>query len=419
MTPSGPGSSNSPAPPPSRSWIDLLRPMWPTLLLLALSLAVLANALFVDSRLGVGSFRYPHWLFDYRWEFVKRGLPGEVLRRLGMSRDPASINALGTALAAGLTVALTLLFGAQHRTGRDGTWLFALLAVTSPATIAHLGYDVGRFDQLLILLALAGLFSVQHGSRWAALAAVLTTTVVGILIHELYAVAFLPTVFGFWWYVDPGERDFNYARAGLCLALVGLTALVMSAGMVTGTDAAEYLTRLRQTHGPEGLSGPGPEASVRVLFSDLEGNISWTLERLYTAETLKHHAALIAVFTPTFVVFARLFRNLYAGAASMAARLRQTLLLLCCLSPLALYLVGVDFFRWWSLAFLNLFVVVSLVMRDPQKRTIVADTLRNRRYLVHAAVVVGLVFGPLQIEHSFGVAGHIWDGLRSTVGWLT
>lgn len=402
-----------------RSKVGCLRPSWPTLVLLVLSALVLSKALFVESRPGITGYNYVQWLFDYRWEFVKRGLPGEVLRQISVSRGPGTINIVAVAVAAVVTLALTLVFSSYPtRHGEEGGWLFALFAVASPATIAHLGFDAGRFDQLLILLALAALVAVVHGTRTTAFVVVLATTVLGVLCHELYAVAFLPMVLGLWLYVDHEDRRFNYSRAVLCLAFIGLTALTVSAGRLSSMDADQYLGMLQREHGWEILSRPGPEASVEVLFTGLSENITRAFDRLGSSRVLKHHLAFFAIMAPTFGVLFHVVQALDASARNKAARLRQAAALLAPLSPLALYVVGIDFFRWWSLALLNLCVVVALLMGEADRNEAVSQKLWNHRHLVYLAVVVGLVFGRLGIEYSFGVAEELWDALRTVTTWF-
>lgn len=388
-------------------------------LLLVTALLVLVKAIFVDGTVGTNPWIYAHWLFDYRWGFVKRGLPGEALRQLSVGRDSVTVNVISLALATGLTLALTLLFGTRAARGDGGdSWLFAFFALLSPATVAHLGFDVGRFDHLLLLLALAALLAVLHGTRRVAVWSVVTTTVVGVLVHEIYAIAFLPMVLGVWFYVDHGGRRFNSLRGILCLCFAALTCLVMSVGKLSGPEVESFLTFVHREHGLALPAGDGLENPAMVLNRALGDNFSLVADQLFSTTSLKHHLTFGAVLAPTFRVLIDIIRRLDVSAEDDGERLRQASLFACGLSPLALYVVGVDFFRWWSLALSNVFLVMVLLMGHAGKRHVVAEAIRTHRRLVYLAILLGLVFGPLGHTTPFGVTDELWRWMERMPDWL-
>jgi hypothetical protein len=82
-----------------------------------------------------------------------------------------------------------------------------------------------------------------------------------------------------------------------------------------------------------------------------------------------------------------------------------TLLLLSPFSPLALYFLGIDFGRWFSITIINIFMLLSIFLYSNQpfmKKC--SDLLDKNRKIIIAALVVSLLLGPLVKPRGF-----IWN----------
>src|SRR5262249_45733521 len=131
------------------------------------------------------NFSTEHWLIDYRFGFVKRGLVGSVLsivtRIAGTRPTEGLIDALAIVMfvifcAAILCVAVLIV--RQARWSPD-TALAVLVFLASPFVVmsAHL---IGYYDNIVILMTLVSLALVFQRRMWPAAAAM----TVAILIHE-------------------------------------------------------------------------------------------------------------------------------------------------------------------------------------------------------------------------------------------
>ena len=110
---------------------------------------------------------------------------------------------------------------------------------------------------------------------------------------------------------------------------------------------------------------------------------------------------MLLLLLPFFVLIYR-----FTSSMRSVAGYKYNLLALASLSPLALYPLGYDSFRWWSLAITNFIIVIILVANLDKK---IADNLfafmEKNRQLAILVVVLGFISGPLGITGSFNICG--------------
>jgi hypothetical protein len=164
----------------------------------ALRAGVVVFTLFVTvSRTlrGPNEFAMTHWLFDYRFGFMKRGLVGSICALVaslfGVSLSPEAITVLSSVLMAGFFLMLLhLLFQALGPLREEPSApLIALVFVSSPFIVLS-AHFAGYFDAWIYLLAaLAVSLVLADRPAWAGFVSVL-----GVLVHESYLVVGLPLV---------------------------------------------------------------------------------------------------------------------------------------------------------------------------------------------------------------------------------
>jgi hypothetical protein len=144
-----------------------------------------------------GDFAEAHWLLDYRFGFMKRGLVGTLgwlgAELMGAAMSPLVIAVLSGLIHAGFLWVLWLLLrrimAALAPAVGEAAVLLALVVASSPFVVmsAHL---LGYFDALQFLLAVATIALVMRGKPgWAGVIAA-----VAVLVHELYLLVGLPLV---------------------------------------------------------------------------------------------------------------------------------------------------------------------------------------------------------------------------------
>lgn len=130
-------------------------------------------------------FAEAHWLLDYRFGFVKRGLVGEILsvatRWTSIPITAKLITALATmAFLVYCTTVILLTLRIIHNSGwSKGAVLVTLVFLSSPFVVmsAHLN---GYYDNIIIMLGVFSVALLLNGKLW--LAACLQ--VLAVLVHE-------------------------------------------------------------------------------------------------------------------------------------------------------------------------------------------------------------------------------------------
>ena len=145
--------------------------------------------------------------------------------------------------------------------------------------------------------------------------------------------------------------------------------------------------------------------SVQVLH---EGGAIQNIRRTYylgvSMERLWHHLLMFALLAPV------LFMLFQATRAVLGQREpRAWLVLLAALSPLALYPLGHDHFRWWALALTNMFVALAMLgITREGMRTAIARTFERYWLLGWVAIGLALITGPLGVTTSFKGPVSLW-----------
>jgi len=193
-------------------------------------LALVAWAMAITMARAV---RYPndfaeaHWLLDYRFGLIKRGLAGSLLwlvSRMGLG-DPSERLVTVVAVTAFAALLLVLLWAAWRlaSSGADPGVAFASAAVlaTSPFVVMA-AHFMGYLDHLFLVAAFAAAWLARSGRIWAASA----IGFVGVLLHESFVLTGLPLVL-FGAAMRPGPRRQAGLRALGPLALPLLAALAL------------------------------------------------------------------------------------------------------------------------------------------------------------------------------------------------
>lgn len=344
---------------------------------------------------------FTHWAFTYDYGLVKRGLAGEVLSWVV---EPYALFSTveWIALFNAIAVAVGLMFFVWRpffRHGNAGLLAFAILATTHFATLQHFFYDVGRFDHLGLMLALVCIACIEWSHGTAALVVILLCGTTGVLIHEAFAVAHAPLVLAYWLYSIPPTGDVRWTRvlpvAAVALLLGILVVLISNTG--PSIEQKALVTELTAKHGSW-----IQQKSVSVLFGGVATEGPRSIQIFFTARRLVQHLVLAAFLIPTAVLFAKAIRTRETTTRSARGDASKAgMLVLAALSPLGLYIIGIDFARWWALAITNVLLAVALLMARSDTWRIACDrTLLEHRVWVWSALALNFVAGPLGVASS-------------------
>lgn len=387
--------------------------LWPVAISLLGVLAILALRVMYaldfnfNSRQFAFNWGYTHFLFNYDVEFVKRGLTGELLGAVfkPLNRDIVKVFCL--VLAVGFVGALNHFFYSawQHKTESRALGWLVLLAVVSPATSQHFMYDFARLDMLVYgcWLALLWYWRLQPCRSYCRDGLIVATFfALVLLIHEAAFFWIVPTTLLMWRVLDRTSPAMAMQIIVGLLALV-VTYIISTYGAYTTLDHDQHLAVLREQYGPWVV-----RSAVRVLHDvGMMDNFLLTMLHTWHIEHLWQHGVFFVAMSP----FALLFLRMILAIKPCLAR-SELLLVVVAWSPLVLYPLGLDHFRWWSLAICNAFVVLLFLCQVKQgvlTSLEAAFVKPGNKILAVTCLLLSVLIGPLQNEHCFNWAGVVVD----------
>ncbi len=339
---------------------------------------------------------FTHWAFTYEHGVTKRALVGEVVSWfVPPSSLFSAVHWLSLLVFLAAATGLIFFFWRPFMvSGGGGRLAFAVLATTHPATLSHLLYDAGRFDQIGLLIALACLVSIDRGRARALLLACLCGT--AILVHEAFLLMYVPLVMAYWAYSGTKSEARWLMPAAVTLVVLGVTLSVILQG-APDIGRQQYYRELVDLHGPWIR-----ESSIGVLYGSLTAEIGRSLGLLASGRRIFQHLTLALFLLPTALIAAKIVRRRIALERSEGnADPSVAWLLIAAASPLSLYAIGIDFARWWALTITNLLLTLALIMgRSRQWSRAVDETLAENMPLVWAAMAISVVVGPLGVAAS-------------------
>ena len=194
-------------------------------------------------------FAEAHWLIDYRFGFIRRGLVGSLLREaswlgLGLQTETA-IRTLAYGTFAALCAALLVVaFRVAARTDWDRHVVLVLAVFVSSPFVVTNAHLMGYLDHLVFVLAVGAVGLTLAGRAWwgAALAAA------SVFIHESTLVFTLPLL-AFAVSMQPATASDGARRDRawwpLVLPLAAFAVVAVSESLVTDRLALLQLLQLR------------------------------------------------------------------------------------------------------------------------------------------------------------------------------
>jgi hypothetical protein len=319
----------------------------------------LCHAIIAGARLP-NLWATTHWLLDYEFGFIKRGLAGEVLTWFaGPKISYYSI--------AGLSLVITLLnlilfvWYSKDLIIPANLWLILAL-IASPGFFYHF-YWTGYFDQVGFLIAALCLFFPMN---WIGLAWTAAFCSIGILIHEGFYLMWAPIIL-FRHFLDfiIGHKSNLYFIVLITIA-GGLTILTYL--LSNTTLSAEHLD-LFTNH----ISSKAADFQIRwdvayVPFLSGESNLIimkllWPMDGLLSPRVVL--MAMVTLFYLPFPIFITYLSVRQIKYFNIESNWRREILLfgviIGSLSPLLLNIFGYDIWRFSAAThFTSVFVFIIL-----------------------------------------------------------
>jgi len=295
-----------------------------------------------------------YWV-NYNDGFVRRGLPGSVLTLFGgPTVSSVEVFAAITAVLAifAMAAAAVRLFAVAH--SRAAGVAAAVIVLASPFTVSLTVRDLGRYDAIgMIALVAIALVSDIGGPRLLKSAAIAALVTVSVACEEFLlvfagpvAVAALVHIWG-----KDRARLFVVASVGL------LPAAILATASVAAKPTVPYILNAI--------------ADARVAGVDLDvASLNAISALIQTPAQTLGLVAQLSVFTRVVCIFAWGVTLLASGFAvwwlvgrPISGLLRVAAVIIG-VGALALSFVGIDYGRWWALAFVAVVAILVVVTQD-------------------------------------------------------
>ena len=327
------------------------------------------------------NFATEHWLIDYRFGFVKRGLVGSIVAVVAAAfrarPSEAAIQAL--AIAAFVTFCAAMVWVCIRMVTRS-RWssdvaLAALVFLSSPFMVmsAHL---VGYYDNIVVMLAIVSLALVF--SRRIGFAAIVQG--LSLLVHENTLLVTLPVVA--WATYRTGPPSASPPRRMLPLLL----PIAVFALLLVRQGTAPHHLEHSLTHYVSGFPFVASTLSevrvphwITIGFSD-----SYMLHRGHFQERVLSQAMIALVFPSLLALLGVLF----AGDAFAAVSPQTAAVLAICLLPQSMHLLVWDTARTWTYSILGAFLLLWIDVETQPDRPRSSQFVR---FVLLAALVVNAI----------------------------
>lgn len=337
---------------------------------------------------------YTHYFINYEHEFIRRGLVGEAFRQFSIPVSNATTSAVYSAGFAFFWLSLVACFLRSHRKiDTNVTTVLFLFVASCPAILVHFAYlDFGRYDVFLAGLLMSSMLVTFRFSPAVSISLVIALQSLAVLIHEASLLLTAPAAICIWIALHGNRiREWRAVIFYLPIAIIG--TVVWWAGKITSIQTARLAQEM------QALSGDG-----KLIFPGVIGAASREVTMI--TKNLQD-APLVMVFEQHLIfaggmIFFFVFTSLTCLAFWRLDRRAGHLICISAASPLLMYPLGHDFFRWWTFAFLNTFMLISaLSVADSRLRDTLCQTTQKWKPIVLLAILSGIALGGTGDLYSF------------------
>lgn len=295
---------------------------------------------------------YSHFLFNYDFGFIRRGLIGEVFSTLNHPYFRSYefcvifwlvIFAISMALLAYLLRSLI----------RSGNPLLIACAIVFAASIAvvYSANTYGYPDRFGLLVVLLSLLITPFYKKLLFLA---LTTPVALLVHEAFLLLFFPFLLMTLLFAATQQQQTKLPFALLAAYAVG-TLIITSVISQAGKFNSDTVALIYQTYSNEAGYRLHPDPFGGTLQMNMRDHLT---RRGITLTDPKHSLRAVVFSTLSIVPVVYLLLKTAQLLAYKMRRLYRSLSVLACLSPLLLHVIAHDSHRWNALVVMLSFLMV-------------------------------------------------------------
>ena len=337
-----------------------------------------------------------NWGLSYSTGFIVRGLVGTVMTALMGAITFKQIYIMSVVLFFVLMAGFVLININIYKKSQKLTafiLIFFLMAQPSNARWLMNGVMIARLDNFAIIFALIGFFIVYKFDDIPMYSVLLPLSILAILIHEIFAVAFASLLFALI-LIKTALRMEKLSVKPLLIYYLPVLAVFALVVIFGGTDLSrEKFTMIMQQNMAEDMR----EGMISVARDIVVDDMSTKMERvryLFTKDTGILMVLTYVVMSPTLILFGGMFVKLYKSMRSRFEKVPLIIIIGSCFAPLTSSFFGVDHFRWIGYFILCLSAaIVSLYFLSEKYREIILGYITKNAHYFIIASVIAMTFG--------------------------
>ena len=378
-----------------------------------LTFLFLLSCLLARSSSDMMAFVETQYVFNYQFEFLKRGLLGELLR-LSFDKVNSQIiyNISGFFLIILSVFFFKIFFLDFNKEKNIHKLIFSVMAFTSPLTLQHFIHDIGRQDIVNLLITFLSFFLIErfHKNYFLLFFTILLSISTMLLIHEGSFFMFVPMIFGFW-FLKNSNKNSVIIQLILIFIIVFITFYISNYGLSTKFTFIELNSYLLNRYFiPYDIDQIVfiQKSALDVLFRDLFNTydphvqyaiIEDAIVNGFTIESLISNLILILLLSPIFFIVYKIYFNIFKSS-----NLKTKIFLLLPLSPFVLFLFGFDHMRWWALIFTNIFIAIFYLCKEKKDyQRIILNNVKEYKFLYFLLIFEAFLLGPVRVIGTFDI----------------
>ena len=374
---------------------------------------ILISFVYLRAFGDVNTFTETQYLFNYEFEFLKRGFLGEILRLTFENVNSKDIYLFSLFFLILLLIFLSKIFYFDfNKKTNIYKLIFSITILICPLTLQHFIHDIGRQDIVNILITLFTFFLIKkfYKSNFFLASLVLFNSCIMLLIHEASFFLFIPMIFGFWFLKSP-QKNILFLILLSFLFIITITAVISTNGLSTKFSCVDlnmyflerYVFHLKIDE-IVFINNDALMVLYRDLFNSYDPNVQHgiirdTIEGAFKINFLKINLILVILLSPIFFIAYKLYFEFFK-----ISNFKTKFFLVSALTPLIMFLLGYDHMRWWSIFFTNIFIAIFYLCKENNlyQKVIINNVKKNQRLYLYL-ISVSFLLGPVKATSTFDI----------------
>jgi hypothetical protein len=335
------------------------------------------------------------WTLDYQHGFIKRGMPGSVLDFF--LNTPYQKDTLIAIFSCTHIITSILIFIFIKKQTDNIT---CIVIFSSGFLIQQLGYTTGKFDTLLIAIAIATLISLEKSASFLHLILTTALSALALLIHEGAALLTIPLIFSAF-IIRSLYNNENILKPLVFLFITTIIFILVTIANKGSGISQSTLIEMGQRKLPELQTSNN---AFRIFELSLKDNILWAISRLKDPATPSRFVLTLLAALPFIGILISFYMQLKEKIPALWIPIVITTG-----ASASLYILGIDFSRWNAWIMTNTLFLIIFAAR------LTKTNVKTPKYLIISGILFLLWSGPFGVTVALPERGNF---LHAIAGFI-